>query len=92
MPSPVPNAPELPPPSPELILLLAVVQARMRALPKKERARFLADVSDALALQEASANVLRFRPRAEDRAVATSMRQARAWWAQILGVALRLEG
>jgi hypothetical protein len=88
---PEPNPlPELPEPSATLILLLAIVQAGMRTLPRKKRAAFLVDISDALGLQEAALNVLRFRPKSEDARVAAEMRKARAWWSQILGVLTRL--
>lgn len=85
------NTPELPDPSPELILLLALVQAHCRSLSRKERNRFLLDVSESLGLQEASYNVLKFRTRSEDRAVLMAMRQAGAWWKQGLAVLWRLE-
>lgn len=88
--SPVPNASDLPEPSPELILVLALTQAYCRRLSKKDRERFLLDVSDNLGVQEASYNVLRFRPRAEDRAVFQAMRHAQAWWKQAIAVAVRL--
>jgi hypothetical protein len=91
VPEPAPNVPELPEPSAELILLLALVQAHMRSLSRKERSRFMADVSNALGLQESAYNILRFRPRAEDRAVYRAMKQAAAWWRQSVSVVLRLE-
>lgn len=81
---------ELPEPSAELTLLLAFVRAYVRSLPKKERTQFLADVDEALGLQEAAYNVIRFRPKSADPAVFAAMRQARAWYRQALAVALRL--
>ena len=90
--SEVQSAPELPEPSPELILLLALVQAHCRTLGRKKRDRFLADVSLSLGMQQSAVNVLRFRPRSEDRRVLAAMRQAGAWWRQSLGVLMRLEG
>jgi hypothetical protein len=59
-------------------------------MSRKDRERFLADVDHSLALQAASLNVLRFRPRSEDRAVRQAMNQARAWFRQAIAVALRL--
>lgn len=70
--------------------MLAFVRAYVRQLPKKERDRFLADVDDGLGLQEASYNVLRFRPKSADPAVFRAMREAKAWYRQALAVALRL--
>jgi hypothetical protein len=84
------SVPELPEPSPELILMLALVQAHVRTLSKKDRDRFLADVSHSLGAQEAAHNVLRFRPRSADATTLTAMRRASAWWRQIIPVALRL--
>jgi hypothetical protein len=82
--------PELPEPSAELILILALVQAHVRTLHKRERERFLADVAHSLGAQEAAMNVLRFRARREDAKVALAMKQARAWYRQAVAVALRL--
>jgi hypothetical protein len=82
--------PDLPQPSAELILLLALVQAHLKTLSRKDRALFLAEVQTALGLQEASYNVLKFRPRAADPAVMRSMRQARTWWSHAMGAVLRL--
>jgi hypothetical protein len=86
--------PDLPEPSAELILRMAEISANVRFIErhfsKKEATRYLADISDSLGLQEASYNVLKFRPRSDDRKVFTAMRQAQAWWRQALAVALRL--
>jgi hypothetical protein len=84
------NVPELPPPSAELMLIAALVLAHCRTLPRKERDRFLAEVEHTLGLQEASLNVLNFRPRSENRAVHDAMRQARFWFRQAIAVTLRL--
>jgi hypothetical protein len=85
------RVPDLPEPSPELILLTALTHAHIRSLSRKERDRFLLDVSSSLGLQAAAYNVLRFRPRSEDRAVFRAMTEAGAWWKQILGVLSRTE-
>lgn len=82
--------PELPEPNAALILLMALVQAHLKSLSKKERALFLAEVHNALGLQEASYAVLRFRPRTEDRNVYRAMRQAQCWWRNAMGTAIRL--
>lgn len=81
----------LPAPSPELILILALVQAHLASLSKRDRLRFLQSVTRALGTQEASYNVLRFRPRSEDKAVYAAMRGAQAWFKQALGVLTRME-
>lgn len=86
-PEPASNLPE---PSAELILIMALVQAHVRTLSRKDRERFLAEVSASLGVQEASLNVLRFRPRSADAAVLKAMRGAQAWWRQGIAVALRL--
>lgn len=85
------NLPDLPEPSPELILLMALVQAHCRSLDGKKRDRFLEDVSSALGIQAASYNVLRFRPRSDDRAVYRAMRSASAWWSQAVSALVRME-
>lgn len=84
------HVPDLPPPSAELILTRALVHAHIKTLSKKDRELFLREVADGLGVQEASLNVLRFRPRSEDKAVYAAMRQAQAWW-RAVSVALRLE-
>lgn len=80
----------MPEPSPELILLLALVQAHLETMPTKRRDAFLLAVRQSLGVQEATYNVLRFRPRAADAAIYRSMRQAAAWWQQSIGVLVRL--
>ena len=80
----------MPEPSACLVLIVALVQAHCRTMSRKDRDRFLADVEHALGLQEASMNVLRFRPREEDREVLRAMKQARAWWKCAISVAVRL--
>lgn len=82
--------PDLPEPSPELILILALVQAHCRSLSKKERDRFLSDVTQALGMQQASYAVIRFRPRSADPAVYRAMSGAAAWWRHAISVALGL--
>jgi hypothetical protein len=82
--------PDLPQPSAELILLLALVQAHVRTLSRKDRAMFLAEVHTALGMQEAAYGILRFRPRSADPAIYESMRQAQAWWRQATAAVLRL--
>jgi hypothetical protein len=72
------------------MLIAALVTAHCRLMSRKERERFLAEVENVLGLQEASLNVLRFRPRSEDKAVWLAMRQARCWYRQAIAVALRL--
>jgi hypothetical protein len=72
------------------MLIVALVTAHCRSMGRKDRDRFLADVELALGLQSASLNVLRFRPRSEDRATRLAMDQARAWFRQAIAVALRL--
>lgn len=83
--------PELPEPSAELILLLALVQAHLQTVPKKRRDAFLLSVQQSLGVQQAAYNVLKFRPRTEDAAVFRAMAQARSWWSQALGVLSWLE-
>lgn len=88
---PVPDhVPDLPDPSPELVLIMALTHAYVRSLSRKERDRFMLSVSESLGMQEASLNVLRFRPRHEDKAVYRSLRGARNWWSQSLAVLVRL--
>jgi len=82
-------APELPEPSPALILIFALVQAHTRSLSRKERARFVLDVSEALGLQGASLNVLPFRA-PPDEAMARAMREAVIFWRR--GLAVLVEG
>jgi hypothetical protein len=83
---------ELPEPSAELILLMALVQAHCKSLGRKDRSRFLSEVSIALTLQEESYGSLRFRPANEDADVLRSMHRARVWWRHALGAILRLTG
>ncbi len=78
-------APELPEPSAELILILALVQAFVEVSPRKQRSKFLSAVDRNLGLNEAGYNVIRFRPVSQDMAVYVAMRQARAWWKHALG-------
>jgi hypothetical protein len=82
--------PELPQPSPELILILALVQAHVATMPRKRKDAFLLAVNRSLGLQEASYNILRFRPRTEDRAVYRAMAHARAWWSQAMAAVVRM--
>jgi hypothetical protein len=77
--------PDLPEPSAELILMLALVQAYLEVLPPRKRARFLSAVDRNLGLNEAGYNVIRFRPPTQDMAVYRAMRQARGWWRHVLG-------
>lgn len=81
--------PELPEPSAELVLILALVQAHVETLPKRRRDRFLAAVDRVLGVNESTYNVLRFRPRSQDPEVLAAMRHARGWWRQALGVLAR---
>lgn len=87
MPEPVPDLPD---PSPELVLIMALTHAYIRSLSRKDRDRFMLAVSESLGVQEATLNVLRFRPKTEDKAVYKSLRGARTWWAQSLALLVRL--
>jgi hypothetical protein len=82
--------PDLPEPSAELMLLLALVQALVNDMPRRKRDRLLHGISDALGMQEASYNILRFRPRSQDAKVFAAMRSAQAWFRQALGALSRM--
>jgi hypothetical protein len=61
--------------------LLALVQAHVRSLSKKDRDRFLADVAHSLGAQAAAHNVLRFRPRTADtETLRAPCAKRRAWY------------
>lgn len=83
--------PHLPEPSAELTLLMALVRAHLAGLPRKDREAFISRVGDSLGVQEASYNLIRFRPRSQDSRVYASIREARAWWGQVLGALSRME-
>lgn len=76
----------MPAPTPELMLLSALVAAYLRRLPKKERMAFLEEVSDELHWQSTHAKVVRLRPRSKDGAVAEARTKAAIWWRGAVGI------
>jgi hypothetical protein len=91
MPNPAPN-PDLPAPTPELILLGVLTRAYMRRLQKGERMLFLEDVTTALDDLASGRNVHRIRPRSEDGNLRSASLAAQTWWSQLLGVLISGRG
>jgi hypothetical protein len=83
--------PNLPQPSAELAVLMALARAIADSLPPRKREPFLERVSEALGIQEGMYNVVRFRDASADRAVLDVTRQGAAWWAAVRGAISRLE-
>lgn len=79
----MPVARELPPPSPELVIIAELTAVYLRRLPRKERLAFLVEVSDGIRRQAELAAVLRIRPAASDKEVAEAREKAAAWWAAV---------
>lgn len=71
---------ELPPPSAELVLIVALVRAWLRSLSKRERKEVVRYVSELLSLEVESPNVVRLRPASADAEVAAAKLQAEAYW------------
>lgn len=89
MSTPRPNA-ELPPPSPELVLIVALVRGYLRTLPRKERRQFVRYVADTLALEVGEPNVIRLRPASQDGDVMDAKLKAEAYWDAIRALLIPL--
>lgn len=76
---------DLPPPSPELILLASMNRAFLRQLPKKNRMAYLQDVTDELETLVRRGNVHRIRPVTDDRAFRKESVRAFHWWRLSIG-------
>lgn len=75
---------ELPPPSADRVLIMALVRAWLRTLPRKQRRDAVRYVSEILSLEIGDPNVVRLRPPAQDAEVMTARLQAEAFWAAAL--------
>lgn len=84
-----PNASEqLPAPSAELVLILALVEEFVAELPRKKRIPYLARVTTNLESRVQRASILRIRPAFRDPETAEATRQAHAFWRQAIGVVM----
>lgn len=72
-------AADLPPPSPELTLLGAMLRAHMATLPPKKRRLLLKNLMEVFEEYEATSNVIRLRGREHDAEVTAARRGAVAW-------------
>lgn len=81
---------ELPPPSPELVLIVALVRGYLRTLPRKERRNFVRYVANTLALEVGDGTVVRLRPITQDEAVIDAKLKAEAYWEAIRGLLIPL--
>jgi len=81
----------LPPPSPELSLIGALVRAHLATLPKKKRQAFLRAVSEAFREFDEHHALIRIRPADEDPLVREARTLAANWWRHALGAQLTLD-
>ena len=82
---------DLPPPSPELTMIGALMRAHLRTLPAKKRKAFLENLWDVFEEYEDSSNIVRIRGREYDAAVAKARREARAWARAMVGAYFMLD-
>lgn len=76
----------MPEPSAELVLIAAILSVYLDKLSKKKRVAFLRDVGETLEWFEEYSNIVRIRPKAEDRQMAMARRTAAEWFRRMVGV------
>ena len=74
---------QLPPPTPELVMIGVMLEAQLSALPRKQRARVLARINARMEGLAALESVVRLRPEGEVSALRHARRRAAAWWERI---------
>lgn len=79
----VANDPTLPSPHAAYPMIGAVCMAMLASMPKKERARFLRNVTACLGAYVDNSNVVRIRSREEDPEVMRVRKEAAAMWGAI---------
>lgn len=94
MSEPLPPEDELPPPSPELVIigiqhsaLMAVLDRleHRRIKPRQFRREYLRELEERWQRTENHLVAVRLRSPAHDRAVAAAFHRARAWWLKMVG-------
>jgi hypothetical protein len=81
-----PHEDGLPKPTPELLVMTALIGALLRSMPPKKRQRLMERMGHNLETGAAHAGITRLHRAPHDRQVATAHGQAVAWWRSLAGV------
>lgn len=82
---------DMPPTSPELVLLSVMFRAQLETLSAKKREQFVKTVMDAFETMERAGNVVRLRAPEYDAEVLRARRQALAWVQGAMAAAWQLD-
>lgn len=80
------EAPALPPPSAELVLLRVFLESFVTIMGPKKAERFLRMSAERLASEENLANILPIRPHSDDAALSAARQSAMLWMRQMLPI------
>lgn len=83
---------DLPPPSPELVMLRVLLEAHLATLPRRKAIRFLEAANELFEQHDQLRNAYRLRADACDGQVQEARRLARNWFDRLVSVYLRRLG
>lgn len=75
---------DLPPPSPELVLIRIFVESYLATVPRKRAMAFMKQASEILATEESMALLFPIRPQSDHASIARARRQALAMYRQLM--------
>jgi hypothetical protein len=76
----------LPAPSAEAVLIGVAMRVYLRKLPRRERVRFVDDMTDTIDALASVGAVVGIRSPERSRQTARALREARAWWREVKGM------